>query len=189
MARALIRRLEPMLGIRMSIIASITSGHGGILTEIKGFQLSIKTGAIPSGSPDLLLVLRDANCAKFSDIKKEIVAEIDNSIFPFFVVGCPDPHVERWLLIDSQAISQVFGFSAEIPSYKCERDFYKNALKNIIRQAGWPITQDGIEYSHDIITNIHLHRAGKNDSSFNSFLSELRATLKQLKSLNAQIPC
>jgi hypothetical protein len=179
-ARALFRRLSSEQGVKISISKAIMGGYGGVLTEIKGFQRALSKGAIPSGSPDLLLVLGDSNCHNFQERKREIINTIDNNIFPFTVVGCPDPHIEKWLLIDQHALSTVFGVSSNISLDKCKRDYYKNELKRIIRLAGWPMTQEGIEYSQDIIEKIDLIRAEKNDHSFKVFLSDLRSTIKHL---------
>lgn len=183
-ARALFRRLSREEGVRISISKSIKGGYGGVLTEIKGFQRALHKGAIPAGSPDLLLVLGDSNCHNFQERKREIISIIDNNIFPFTVVGCPDPHIEKWLLIDQHALSIVFGVSSNISLDKCKRDYYKNELKRIIRLACWPMTQEGIEYSQDIIEKIDFIRAEKNDHSFKVFLSDLRSILRHLKSLN-----
>ncbi len=184
MIRALIFRLSLEEAIRVSIATSIKGGHGGVLNEIKGFQRALKAGAIPLGVPDLLIVLRDANCGNFNEIKREIINIIDNSVFPFFVVGCPDPHVERWFLLDSNSLMKVFGSFFEVPAYKCEKNYYKNELKSIIRQAGWPITQGGIEYAHDIVSQINFSHAERNDPSFRIFISDLRGVLKNIKTLS-----
>lgn len=181
-ARALFRRLSCEEGVRISISKSIKGGYGGVLTEIKGFQRALQKGAIPAGSPDLLLVLGDSNCHNFQERKREIINIIDNNIFPFTVVGCPDPHIEKWLLIDQHALSIVFGVSSNISFDKCKRDYYKNELTRIIRLAGWPMTQEGIEYSQDIIEKIDFIRAEKNDHSFKAFLSDLRSIIKHFKS-------
>jgi hypothetical protein len=179
-ARALLRRLSSEGSVRISVGTTIRGGHGGVITEIKGFQRALKKGAIPSGTPDLLVVFIDANCHDFQDIKREAAGVIDGSIFPFYVIGCPDPHIEKWLLLDQNALKDVFGVSPNIPLHKCERDFYKNELKNIIRNAGWPITQGGIEYSKDIIEKIDFIRAKRNDASFGNFINDLRLILKNI---------
>lgn len=180
-ARGLSRRLSSEEGVRISISKAIKGGYGGVLKEIKGFQRALDKGAIPAGSPDLLLVLGDSNCHNYQDRKREIISIIDKNIFPFFVVGCPDPHVEKWLLIDQHALSIAFGVSINISLDKCKRDYYKNELQKIIRLAGWPMTQEGIEYSPDIIEKIDFTRAEKKDHSFKSFISDLRLILRNIK--------
>jgi hypothetical protein len=180
-ARALFRRLSCEEGVRISISKSIKGGYGGVVAEIKGFQRALHKGVIPAGSPDLLLVLGDSNCDNFQDRKREIISIIDDNIFPYRVVGCPDPHIEKWLLIDQHALSMVFGVSTNISLDKCKRDYYKNELKRIIRLAGWPMTQEGIEYSQDIIEKIDFIRAEKNDRSFKVFLDDVRSIIKHFK--------
>jgi hypothetical protein len=179
--RALFRRLSFEEGVRISISKSIMGGYGKVLTGIKGFQRALNKGAIPAGTPDLLLVLGDSNCHNFQEREKEIKGIIDNTIFPYIVVGCPDPHIEKWLLIDPHALKIVFGVSLDITLDKCERDYYKYELQRIIRNAGWPMTQEGIEYSQDIIEELDFSKAEKNDHSFKVFLSDLRSIIKLLK--------
>lgn len=179
--RALFRRLSSEEGVRISIGSTVGGGHGGVLTEIKGFQRALKKGAIPAGIPDLLVVLIDANCHDFQETKRNTASVIDKSIFPFFIIGCPNPHIEKWLLIDQHALNVLFGASFNIPLGKCDKDFYKNELKKIIRDAGWPITQGGIEYSQDIIEEMDFVKAIKNDPSFGKFISDLKSTLKNIR--------
>jgi len=180
-ARALFRRLSFEEGIRFSIGPAVRGGHGGVITEIKGFQRALKKGAIPAGIPDLLVVLIDANCHDFQETKRNTASIIDKSIFPFFIIGCPNPHIEKWLLIDQHALNVLFGTSLSIPLGKCDKDFYKNELKKIIKDGGWPITQGGIEYSQDIIEEMDFIKAIKNDPSFGNFVSDLKSTLKHIK--------
>ncbi len=179
--RSLFRRVAFEECVKISISKAITGGYGKVITEIKGFQRALFKGIIPAGSPDLLLVMGDANCGNFRERKKEIMGNIDPNIFPFFIVGCPDPHIEKWLLIDDQALLSIFGSSTNMPLDKCIRDYYKNELKRIIRSAGWPIAQEGLEYSQDIINIIDFARAEKNDQSFKIFISDLRSALKKIK--------
>jgi hypothetical protein len=180
-ARALCRRLSSEEKVRISISKAIAGGYGAVITEIKGFQRALSKGAIPAGSPDLLLVLGDSNCHNFQEIKRGIMSIVDNSIFPFYVIGCPEPHIEKWLLIDSRALNILFGVSSNVPLDKCKRDYYKDELKRIIRLAGWPMTQDGIEYSQDIVDKIDFIRAERNDQSFKFFISDLRSMLRNIK--------
>lgn len=178
--RSLFRRLSADEGVKVSFSVAIQGGHGGVITGIKGFQSALKKGAIPAGTPDLLVVLIDANCHDFQVRKRETAGVIDSSVFPFFVIGCPNPHIEKWLLLDQHALSDVFGASLNIPLQKCDRDFYKNELRKIIQHAGWPITQGGIEYSQDIIEKIDFIRAERTDSSFGNFISDLKSALKSI---------
>lgn len=178
--RSLFRRLSAAEGVRVSFSVAIQGGHGGVITGIKGFQSALKKGAIPAGTPDLLVVLIDANCHDFQERVRETAGVIDSSVFPFSVIGCPNPHIEKWLLLDQHALNNVFGVSLNIPLQKCERDFYKNELRKIIQHAGWPITQGGIEYSQDIIEEVDFVRAGRNDSSFGNFISDLKSAFKRI---------
>jgi len=179
--RSLFRRLSADEGVKVSFSVAIQGGHGGVITGIKGFQRALKKGAIPAGIPDLLVVLIDANCHDFQEMKRETQSVIDASVFPFVVIGCPNPHIEKWLLLDQHALSAVFKVSLDISLQKCDRNFYKNELKRIIQNAGWPMTQGGLEYAKDIINETDFVKAIKIDSSFGNFIADMKATLKIIR--------
>ena len=52
------------------------------------------------------------------------------------VLATPDPHVERWLLLDGAAFRQVFGRGCDAPNLRCDRDLYKQRLVAAILAAG-----------------------------------------------------
>ena len=41
------------------------------------------------------------------------------------ILAPPDPHVERWLLLDGAAYKAVFGKGCDTPDLKCDRNHYK----------------------------------------------------------------
>jgi hypothetical protein len=47
----------------------------------------------------------------------------------------PDPHIERWLLLDSQAFKEVLHRGCSAPDQKCDRDRYKLLLDEAVRAA------------------------------------------------------
>ncbi len=52
------------------------------------------------------------------------------------VLAVPDPHIERWLLLDGVAFKAVFGRGCDAPDMKCSRDKYKRNLIKSIRNTG-----------------------------------------------------
>ena len=85
----------------------------------------------------------------------------------------PDPHIERWLLLDGSAFKAVFGKGCEAPDQKCDRDRYKQLLIEAIRGTGHLPTLGGIEYAKDILIHMDIHRAARADKSFQRFVEEL----------------
>ena len=105
---------------------------------------------------------------------------IDSRIFVRCVIGCPDPHVEKWCLADPQAVQEVLGVAAPSVPEKCERYFYKQLLRQTIREAGQPILTNEMEYAPDLVAAMDLYRAGKNQPSLRHFVDELRSALRSL---------
>ena len=93
------------------------------------------------------------------------------------VKAIPDPHIERWLLLDGAAFKRVFGRGCQAPDLKCDRDRYKDLLIDSIEQAGVIPSTGGIEFAADIIKNLDLRRASR-DPSFRRFVESLRQALQ-----------
>ena len=97
------------------------------------------------------------------------------------IKATPDPHIERWFLVDLEAFHRVVGITSPLESQKCERGYYKGILAQAIRTAGHPSTLGGIEFARELVEALDYFRAGKADTSFKHFLDELRARLRQLE--------
>jgi hypothetical protein len=83
------------------------------------------------------------------------------------------------MLLDSAAFKQVLGRGCLAPDHKCERDRYKNLLITAVRDAGVSPLLGGIEYAEDIANHMDLFKGGASDASLGSFVSGVRAQLKQ----------
>jgi len=94
------------------------------------------------------------------------------------VAACPDPHIERWYLLDPRLFARIVGPAPPLGRKKCERGHYKQLLRKAVRDAGHPATLGGIEFARDLATHMDLYRAGKTDRSFKAFLDDLRGRLR-----------
>ena len=112
---------------------SVRGGHGKVITELKAFLNGIHRGK--ETFPDLLVVVTDANCKGFVERRREI-DEAGDLFKGFMIYAIPDPHIERWLLLDSSAFKTVFGKGCNAPDQKCERDRYKRLLAEAIQATG-----------------------------------------------------
>ncbi len=92
------------------------------------------------------------------------------------VFTIPDPHIERWLLLDGAAFKAVFGTGCNAPDLKCERSLYKRQLMDAIQSAEFTPLLGGIEYAEDIVRHMNLDRIARLDRSFGRFVSDLRTT-------------
>ena len=90
----------------------------------------------------------------------------------------PDPHIERWLLLDSGAFKKVLGKGCSAPDQKCNRDLYKQRYAQSIYAAGLTPLFGGLEHAPNIVSEMNLARAASRDKSFRHFLRDLRAALK-----------
>ncbi len=94
------------------------------------------------------------------------------------VLAIPDPHIERWLLLDGAAFKTVFGTGCNAPDLKCGRNHYKRQLIDAIQTAGFTPLLGGIEYAQEIVQNMDLDRIACLDKSFDRFVSDLRSAFK-----------
>lgn len=164
-----------------SRVRSGRGGHGRAVTEFKLYQQIVARSAASFSAPDLLIVGIDGNCSTFTKARQTIRAATRAPFSDRLVVGCPDPHVERWYLADPESFKAVVGQRPTVGRKKCARDFYKDALTKAVREAGHPIILRGIEFASELVTGMDLFRAGKNDRSLKAFLDDLRGKLRTLR--------
>ncbi|WP_343424444.1 hypothetical protein [Candidatus Amarolinea dominans] len=98
------------------------------------------------------------------------------------ICAVPDPHVERWLLVDSAAFKAVLGRGCAAPDQKCERARYKRLLIEAIRQAGITPNLGGIEFAADIVAAMDLGQASRLDPSLQRFLDEMNGVFREWRS-------
>ena len=176
---ALIVRLSKEAGIPVGLRwANARRGHGAVVNELKQYVRDLLHDR--QSLPDLIIVATDANCKGLNQRTKDIAASLtrlDNRC-PV-VLAIPDPHIERWLLIDSAAFKAALGSGCASPDFKCARDRYKNLLLNAVRDAGLKPLLGGIEFTEDIVNAMDIQRTAQADPAFNNFLSELQRVFRQ----------
>jgi hypothetical protein len=129
--------------------------------------------------PDLLVVIIDANCTGWADCRRDLAEFIDLKLFSAIAIGCPDPHIERWCFADPQAIMKVLGCPCPKDPGKCERGVYKRLLRETILMAGQPILTDEMEYAPELVNEMDLFTAGKNQPSLRHFVEDVRKALQK----------
>lgn len=174
---ALIERLAREEGIPVKIIRrSVRGGHGKVITEFRTFLRYLEREK--EGLPDLLIVATDANCNSYAERKKEI-DEINSQYKDFTLCAIPEPHIERWLLLDSAAFKSATGKGCNAPDKKCSRDRYKKLLLEAMRDAGIVPPLGGMEYAKDIVNAMNLQMMELANASFGKFLKDLRHSFKE----------
>jgi len=148
-------------------------GYGAVIQELSDYLRDLKRQSGPL--PDLIIVATDANCKGLN----ERVRELQDPYTPTpIILAVPDPHVERWLLLDGAAFRTVFGKGCDAPDLKCSRDRYKQLLIQAIYAAGVTPSLGGIEFADDIIQHMDIDRVVQTDASFRRFVDELRRTFR-----------
>ncbi|MGA2166504.1 MAG: hypothetical protein ABSH36_18845 [Solirubrobacteraceae bacterium] len=174
-ARALVGRVAEELQIEVSIrTATASAGIGRLKRELKAFQSWISHR---SGTPDLLVILVDANAIGPAARRAEIEAVLDSAVFPFYVIGTPDPCVERWLLSDPVSFAETFGVQPPLGTPDA-RHFWKTWLIESLEAAGQIVVQGGAELAEEIIAPMDFYRAGRSDPTIQAFTDDLRTALR-----------
>ncbi|MBD3286596.1 DUF4276 family protein [candidate division WOR-3 bacterium] len=179
--QALLERFAEEYQVDINIRSfSATEGHGKVISKLTIFIRQLQRDK--EHLPDLLVVAIDTNCHKLVECRNEIDGVTQN-IKGFVVLALPDPHIERWLLVDSVAFKKVLGEGCNAPDQKCDKDRYKQLLSQAVRETGTSPILGGMEYAGDIVEAMNLRRiTGKVDSSLKNLITDLRNQFKRWKS-------
>lgn len=160
-------------------VRNATGGAGQALPQFGQFLDRRKRGG--EKHFDVLVVAIDGNCVGPTQRAKEIkrMAE-QKGYLGRLVCAVPNPHIEKWYLADPAGFQAQFQSPRlpAVPRQKCERDRYKRALAQALRDADLEAPLGGAEFGEEVVAGIDLYRAAKKDRALGQFLSELRQVLK-----------
>ena len=166
----LVRRIAAQCDVSVRLDwRSAVGGYGRVIAELGEYLRDLRRQGSPW--PDLIIVATDANCKGLNERAREI--GYPDTPTPM-VLAIPDPHIERWLLLDGAAFKTVFGTGCDAPDQKCDRARYKQRLIEAIHAAGTTPLLGGIEYAEDIVMAMDIDRASRLDRSFKRFVEDLR---------------
>lgn len=151
-------------------------GHGAVVREFKIYLRDLRQDR--ANLADLVIVATDANCKGHNERLRELRDSIREVSIPI-IYAVPDPHIERWLLLDSAAFKSVFGSGCPPPDFKCERARYKKMLMEAIMATGVVPSLGGIEFAKDLVTAMDLERIARIDNSFAKLYNELNTVFQQ----------
>ena len=172
---SLVKRMAKEQNVTVQLnTSSAIGGYGRVVKEFRQFVKDLRKTS--PGLPDLMIVATDVNCQGRTDRLRELTSG-DSFQFPV-IFALPDPHVERWLLLDGAAFRTVVGKGCNAPDHKCERDRYKQFLQEAVRQAGIEPILGGLEFAQDIVRTMDLQRAGRIDTALQLFTDELGRHLR-----------
>jgi hypothetical protein len=176
---AAIRRIAAEEGINPSLALRWgRGGHARVATELGTYQLALRKNLIRK--PDLLVVGIDANC-RAGKAKKAIEDLIEPGVAGRIVIACPNPHIERWYLADTERFYRVVGYRPTLTAAKCNRDEYKRMLVDAVIAGGNVPTLGGLEFARDLVSGLDPFKAGKADGALRHFWDEARGALRSVQ--------
>lgn len=134
--------------------ASARSGIPRLKRELTAFQRVLRSSA---GTPDLLIVMVDANDVGVAARRREVGEALDESLIPASVVAVPDPCVERWLLADPTSFAGLLGAEPETGATD-DRESWRRRLVEALDRGGHIVTQGGSEFAEEIVEAMDLSR-------------------------------
>ena len=169
---ALVQRVANAYNIEINIeVSNVRSGHGKVITELGQYQRDLQRNC--EDLPDLIIVGTDSNGRGFLQREKE-VNQATSNLADRVISMIPQPHIERWLLLDSEAFKKVFGGNCSVPKRKCNHDRYKRFLLQAIHDAGVIPLLGGIEQTADLVNAMNLQHMEQSDRSFRRFFRALQ---------------
>ena len=172
---ALVRRLARQDGVEVNLDWHTSSrGYGRVVRMLKEYSRMVDR---PGGAlPDLVVVATDANCKGLNQRLRDLAQPYS---YPPTVYAVPDPHVERWLLLDGAAFRAVLGRGCDAPDYKCSCDRYKRLSSTAVRIAVGTPEVSGLEFADEIVAAMDIDRAARGDESFKRFVGGLSAEFRR----------
>lgn len=183
--KALVNRIAQDESIPLnSLNHDVRSARGGsrVITEFERFMRdTIQTG---SSDVDLLIVAIDGNCKGYRDRVRQLEQYIrqKHPLRNKVVYAVPDPHIERWYMMDQRAFKNGVGVdrSPDIPRYKCKKDYYKQLLRKTLAELNVSSLLGGAEYAENIVGSItSLDSLGSQNAGFQAFVEGLRAFFRE----------
>lgn len=171
----LVKRIAAECNIRVRLDwRNAVRGHGEVVAQLRNYLRDLRHQGGPW--PDLIIIAADANCKGLNERGREM--SVADAPAPM-LLAIPDPHIERWLLLDGAAFKAVFGTGCEAPDQKCDRGRYKHILIEAILATGHVPNLGGIEHAKDIVLQMDIQRAARADRSFRRFVEELFNTFRK----------
>jgi hypothetical protein len=177
--KRLVGRLASEAGVNLSLKVRVAQGGSGwVVNHLKRYAAGWKAGR--EVSPAGLIVALDANCQGYTK-RRDHLDSSAGDLRHLVIHAIPDPHIERWLLLDSEAFKAVLGRGCNAPDEKCEKQRYKRLLAKAVLDAGIQPLLGGVEYAEELADKLNVQRVCDHDDSFNRFVQELRSWLNRLR--------
>ena len=135
--------------------------------------------------PSALIIVADGNCKGVMGRRKEFSSEqLISQLGERVVYAVPNPHIERWMMVDPRAFKKVFGKGCRaLPAVKCVKGEYKRILREEFRNADFVPALGGREYASEIVEAMDIDSASRADSAFSDCVKSLRGLMNRLKTI------
>lgn len=184
--RALLERLAALEGVAVSIrFASARGGSGTTTSQFIGFQRAQQRGLAPTGRPEMLVIMVDADCRPFREVRRDLLSAIDGGVFVESAVAVPSSHVESWYIADEAANEEVIGVARGHIANPCAPDVFKNRLAQMVKEGLHPATLGGVEFAQELVAAMDLDTASRADASLSAAVEDIRAALRRAARLVA----
>ena len=184
--KALVNRIAQDASIPIdSLNHDVRSARGGstVIPEFKRFMKdTIQTS---SAEVDLLVIAIDGNCKGHNDRIRQLERHISQNhpLKDKVVYAVPDPHIERWYMMDQRAFKNGVGIdrAPDMPTYKCKKNYYKSLLHEALAESNVGSLLGGAEYADNIVNSItSLDSLRSQNAGFQTFIDGLRAFFSDL---------
>ena len=179
---SLVRRL--LAGYGLAFQADVRSSTGGarVWGQLEQFAGDLTRDSQRDAAADMLVVAVDANCKGLATVTDRLAAIVEpTGLLDRSAFCVPDPHIERWYLLDLHALKKTIGAGVHVsvPSHKCDRDYYKDLLGEAVRESGSML--GGSEFGSELAERMSIVQACGADASFKAFVSQVRIRAKAFK--------
>lgn len=180
LGKPLIKRCAQVEDVEIHVqTRNATGGAARVLQELQAYQEACRVGSEGLGVPAVLAVLIDANGRAWNQRRDEVEDVIDDGVFPFAVIGCPEPEVETWYMADENAFHTVVGVPPQDGGDGAIAD-PKHRLARSVEEGQGIVVRGGIEVGPDVAREMDLYRAGQNNRSLRAFTDGLRNALRRV---------
>ena len=130
---------------------------------------------------DVLIVGSDGNCNGFLKRKQQLLDASKNIPYPEVITAVPDPHIERWYMLDAEALANAAGVPVQVvsPRVKCDKNHYKTLLKKTFTDQNVFPPLGGAEYGSLIATSMDIYKAETIDHSLHDFVDQIISWLRR----------
>lgn len=174
---ALLCRIAAEQSVHLSIRPrTARGGFAKVLSHLEEFARAVERER--ERLPDGIVVGLDANCQGYV-ARRRMVVQRARQLSDFVICAIPDPHIERWFLLDGEAFREAVGAGCDAPDEKCEKFRYKRLLNQAVRQAGVQPLLGGVEYAEDIVKAYHVQKVADRDTSFGRLVGDFRSWLNR----------